>query len=212
MRFVCSSVLLSAVVALGSAQPPATGDGKEPIPPRYGVLGKPEVYPQKTAKRALLSALEAIEKGEYAYLVAHLLDPDFVDGRIADRAKQYEAEAELELTRRRDFQLKNRDKFRPEERLPTDREAFQALVDQQSREMAFKQLVRDVEVKLLNDPIALKELKKIARDGTFTDTETGAKATHEQVKHRAVFFRKIGDRWFVENRQEELPPKKEPGH
>ncbi len=211
MRFVFSIVLLAGSVALGHTRQPPDGGVPTDPQPRYGIAAKPKLYPQNTAKRALLSAVEALEKGEIAYLVAHLMDSDFVEARLADRAKQFEEIAELELSRLRDFQLRNKDKFRPEDRLPTDREQFKALVVTKSREQAFKQLVRDVETKLLNDPQALKDLKKILAAGTFIDTETGAKAIHEQVKDRALFFRKIENRWVLENRQDELPPKKDPG-
>ena len=65
--------------------------------------------------------MDAVEKRDTAYLVAHLLDPGFVELRLNDRAKQFEVTVELDLARQRDFQLANRDKFAPEDRLPTDR-------------------------------------------------------------------------------------------
>ena len=48
------------------------------------------------------------------------------------------------------------------------------------------------------------------RDGEFTDEPGGTKATHPDVKNRVLYIRKIGDRCFLENRQEEAP-KKDPG-
>lgn len=208
MRFVCACLLIVGPVAAGLGQPPPPPD-REPVLPRYGVPFKPQAYPQTDPKRTLRSVLDAIDQGDYAYLAAHLLDPAFVDARLADRAKQFQAEVERELGRLRDFQLANRDKVRPEDRLPTDPAAFQLAVERECRLRAFRLLVRDIETKLTNDPVGLKDLKKILRDGMFIETQTGAKATHEQVKDRAVFFRKIGDRWFVENRQEDLPEKKD---
>jgi hypothetical protein len=214
MRPVFALAVLAGSVAL--AQDP--GPPRDPDP-RFGVKAKVKSYPQDTAKKALRSAIEAAEAGEYAYLVAHLLDPAFVNQRLADRAKQFETGVELELANLRDFQIRNPDRFAPEDRLPADRARFNALVVQRSRERAFKQLANDVSDKLRDDPQALRDLKKILREGTFEDTPTGAKATHPDVKDQALFFRKIDDRWFLENRQEDLPgpkkpedpPKKDPG-
>jgi hypothetical protein len=222
MRHVFSLAVLAGATALAAGQPP---DKKDPdLPrdpdPRYGLAAKLKTYPQETAKKALGSALEAAAKADVAYLVAHLLDPAFVDGRVADRAKQFEAAVEAELTKQRDFQLKNPEKVEPDDRLPVDRAGFAALVAARSRERAFKQLVRDVEAKLLDDPQALKDLRKLFRDGTVADAADGAKLTHPDVKDRALFFRKADGRYFLENRHEDAPapapkdlppPKKDPG-
>src|SRR5439155_13013153 len=54
-------------------------------PPRFGVAPRLKSFPQNTAKAALQSAIEAVEGGQYAYLLAHLMDPQFVDARVADR-------------------------------------------------------------------------------------------------------------------------------
>lgn len=209
MRLAVTLVLFAGLSAL--AQPPKDPDGPKEVEPRFGVAPKVKGFPQDTAKRTLLSAIEAVEKGELAYLVAHLMDPGFVELRVADRAKQYEAPVQVELSRLRDAQIRQPDLFRPEDRLPTDRVRFNALIVEKSRERSFRQLVRDVEQKLLDDPQAMKDIKKLFRDGTLTDTETGAKLAHPEVKDRALFFRKVGERWFIENRQEDgvVQPKKD---
>jgi len=209
MRLVFALLLLVTTTTLARTQPPPKPIDKTPKP-RYGVAIKLKTYPQDTPRKALVSAVDAVEKGDTAYLVAHLLDPGFVDLRLNDRVKQFEANVELELSQQRDFQLANRDRFAPEDRLPTDRAKFEALIQDRSRLLAFRQVIRDVEEKLLNDPQALKDLRKIMRDGAFTDEPGGAKATHPDVKDRVLYFRKIDDRYFLENRQDEAP-KKEPG-
>lgn len=213
MRLAFSLVLLAGSAAL--AQEPKEPAEAPPPVTRFGVPPKLKTYPQETAKKALASAIEAVEKGDGAYLVAHLLDPGFVELRLADRAKQFEAAAEADLARLRDLQIRNPDKYLPEDRVPADKVRFRALIVERSREAAFKQLVRDVSDKLLDDPQVLRDLKKFFQQGMVTDTETGAKFTHDSVKDRALFLRKIGDRWFLENRQEDAaapaePPKKEP--
>ena len=92
-----------------------------------------------------------------------------------------------------------------------DRAKFNALIIERSRQLAFRQLIRDVEEKLLNDPQSVRDLRKILRGGTFTEEPGGGdRAAHPDVKDRAVYLKKIGDRWFLENRQEETP-RKEPG-
>src|SRR5262249_60990261 len=134
--------------------------------------------------------------------------PRSPDRLTGDLAKQVDAPVEVELSQLRDFQNANPDKVRPSERVPNDREKFKALIIERSRQRAFRQLVLDVEQKLLDDPQSLKDLRKILKDGTFTDEPDGsAKGVHPDVKDRAVFFKKIGERWFLENRQEEMPKK-----
>jgi hypothetical protein len=66
-----------------------------------------------------------------------------------------------------------------------------------------------VEQKMRDDPQALKDMKKILRAGTFSDEGAGAKATNPAVKDSAIYFKKIGDRWYLENRQAD-ETKKEP--
>lgn len=204
MRLTFSLVLLMGCIAFADTQQPPVPDPNV----RFGVPVKLKAYPQDTARKALASAIEACDKPDIAYLLAHLLDPGFVELRLGDRAKQFEAPVELELTKQRIFQNANPDKFRPEERLPNDRTKFNELIVERSRERAFKQLARDVEQKLLDDPQSLRDMRKILRDGTFTDEPGGgAKAVHPDVKGRALYFKKIGDRWFLENRQEDAPKK-----
>jgi hypothetical protein len=204
MRLVFALAFVAGSVSL--AQDPAPV-ARDPVP-RYGVKYKVKAYPQETAKKALASVIEAVEKEDYAYMLAHLMDPGFVDLRVADRARQFEAPVEVELSQLRDLQIRNPDRYAPEDRLPTDRARFKALIADTSRTRAFKQLARDVSDKLLDDPQALKDMKKVLRDGTFEDTPTGAKATHPSIKDKALYFKKVDERWVVENRQEDAPPPK----
>ena len=206
MRPVFALTLLAGTAVL--AQEPVA---KEPEA-RFGLAPKLKVYPQATPKLALRSAITAILDGDTAYLVAHLLDPGFVELRLADRAKQFEAEIDSLLARRRDDQIRNPDKYAPADRVPTDRGKFIALVVDESRKAAFRQLVQDINQKILDDPESFRDMRKLLADGTFEDAETGTKVTHPAVKHRALYLRKIDNRYFLENRQDaQADPKKEPG-
>jgi len=190
--------------------------GPEQVPPRFGVGYRPKEYPQATPKEALSSVIAATENGEFGYLVAHLLDPAFVDARLGDRAKQFEPAVETDLARLRDFQQKNLDRVPREARVPVEPDLFRERVAADARAAAFRQLVRDVQEKLADDPQAIKDLRRFRSQGTFPDSAAAgevAKVGLADVKDRAVFLKQIKGRWFVENRQaeEKAPePKKEP--
>jgi len=205
------TVLALALLGLAAPSPPAAPAQEKPklpdeVPPRFGLPYRPKAYPQATPKQALDSVVEAADRGEVGYLVAHLLDPAFVDARVADRGRQYEPAVEAELAKVRDFQRKNPADVPAEARLPDDPARFQARVAADARARAFAQLVRDAGAKFADDPESLKDLRRFARGGTFPDPaapDLAAKVGLPDLKDRAVFLKKIGDRWFVENKQAE---------
>ncbi|HJZ54103.1 MAG TPA: hypothetical protein VKE74_04065 [Gemmataceae bacterium] len=207
-RLLAVTVVLGAV-GLTPAQPPPPKAPEAP-PVRFGLPYRPKAYPQATPKQALESVIITVEKGEFPYLVAHLLDPAFVDTRLAERARQFEPLVEDELVKLRALQKQNPDRVAPEARVPDDLGRLRALVADRAHERAFRQLARDVQEKLADDPEALKELRQFLRLGMFPDAGAGdtARVGLPKIKERALFFRKIGDRWFVENRQadERKPP------
>jgi hypothetical protein len=216
--------VLAAVVLLGAAAlaRPQQGPPAAPLDPqpRFEVQPRLKTYPQGTAKQALQSAVEAIEKGEAKYLVAHLMDPPFVDARLGDRARQYEPVVDVEFARLREVQKANPDRYPAATRLPNDPGQFRAAVAAEAQKRAFAQLVRDVEDKLSDDPQVLRDLRRILVGGTSDNGDPVARFSHPEIKDRALFVRKTGDRWYLENRQadEKRPPedkrepdKKEPG-
>lgn len=202
MRLALAAGLVLSTFALTAAQPP------KPVEPRYGVKHRDKAYPQATPKAALKSALDAIDDADIPYLVAHIMDPKFVDGAVADRQKQLVPAVEGELAQLRDFQRANPDKVAPENRVPLDPALFRAAAAEKARDRAFKQLVRDVTAKLVEDAETLKALRRLYREGSFTEGDP-ASVSHPDIKNRALFFKKLGDRWVLENRQVE-EPKKEP--
>lgn len=202
MRTLCVVTVLLAAAGLARTQEGKPKDKGEP-PPRFGVPSRVKAYPQATPKQALESVVEAIEKGEITYMLAHLLDPAFVETRVADRAAQFEPAVQSELITLRDFQKKNPDRVSSSNRVPDDAEGFRAMVTDQARDRAFRQFVRDVQDKLTDDPENLKDLRRFLRAGTFNETGDSARVGLPDVKDRAVYIKKVGERWFVENRQTE---------
>ena len=211
--------LFAFALFLGTASfaTPQEGRPKNPdeTPPRFGVGFKGKLYLQATPKEALQSAIDVAEKGEFNYLVAHLLEPGFVDARVADRAKQFEPSVEESLAVLRDFQLKNLDKIAVEARLPVDATKFRERILADSKTAAFKQLVRDVQDKFADEPEVLKDLRRFRSQGNFPDMAPGdtAKIGAVDVKDRSLFIKKIADRWYLENRQTDdkaAEPAKEP--
>ena len=224
MRSACAALVLFGVSALLTAQPPKEppkdpkGAPKEalkddeivpakPPGPRYGVKPRIKAYPQGTPKEALRSALSAIDTSDYAYLTAHLLDPKFVDAVIAERARALEPDARAELARARDAQRPNINSIPAEDRIPYEPSAFAALVTERARERTFRQLTKELEQKLTDDPQALKDMRRILRK--FPEGNAATVALPE-VKGRVLYFQQIGDRWFLENRSAPEEPKKEP--
>ena len=225
----------AAVVALGLAaagllsSPPVAGQPKvaepEGGPPRYGQTFSPKAYPQGTALEVVASAIAAVDKGDFAYLAAHLLDPAFVDARIdamsAGPSNAYRRAAEAELIRLRDIQRRNPDAVPAARRVPEDAKGFDDRLAADAKAAAFLQLTRTMQDKFADDPEALKDLRKFARGGAFPDPGAPgdtAKVELPDVKDRAIFLKRAGGRWYVENRQAEEKaaaaptpePKKEP--
>ena len=91
------AVLVATTLAVGQAPPP-------PDPLRDPIRRLPDQFGQATPKAALDSALKVIDRGRFDYLVAHLLDPAFVDGRVAERTLRLEEGVEREFRLVRDRQ------------------------------------------------------------------------------------------------------------
>jgi hypothetical protein len=230
MRPAFAALILFSAAALLHGQPPKEPPKEAPkeppkvapkedpdyvsapkeVQPRYSVKPRLKAYPQSSPKETLRSAVAAIDRADYLYLAAHLLDPKFVDTAVAERAGPLEREVAAELLRARDAQRPNLNAIAPEERIPYDPTAFAALVTARARERMFRQLTKELEQKLAEDPQAMKEMRRILRaPNPFAEADPVATATLPEIKGRALYFKKIGDRWFLENRNTD-EPKKEP--
>jgi hypothetical protein len=61
---------------------PAFGAAAEGPAARFGVMPDLKSFPQTTPKETLASTLKAIDLKRIDYLLAHLTDPDWIDGRV----------------------------------------------------------------------------------------------------------------------------------
>lgn len=199
--------LLSLAVVLSSVSFASAQEGKpkapEETPPRYGVAFKVRVYPQASPKEALNSLIEAVDKGDYGYIASHLMEPGYIDGQVASRAKQAYPQIVANLAALRDFQQQNLDKVAPEARIPVDAEKFKDRALADATMAGFKQLVKDLQHQLGEDPETMIALRTFRRAGQFPEAGDTAKLDHADIKNRSLFLKKSGDRWYIENRQVE---------
>ncbi len=208
MRYILALALGFTTGGLALTQPPPKVE--EGPPTRFGYPYRDKAFPQFTPKETLESVVLAIEKADMPYLVSNLIDPAFIDARLLERARQLEPSVEQELVELRNFQQQNLDRVAPDARIPNDPVKVRAMVAERAREQAFKQLVRDVQEKLIEDPESAKDLRRFLRLGDFpADAAAGMtfRLSLADVKDRALFFRKVGERWYIENKQfDDGPP------
>jgi hypothetical protein len=65
----------------------------------------------------------------------------------------------------------------------------------------FDEFVAETSMKLADNPDTIKELRRFLKEGEWDETGTTAAVKLKDVKDRQVFLRKVGERWFLENRQ-----------
>jgi len=63
----------------------------------------------------------------------------------------------------------------------------------------FAEQVADTKARL--DPSSLKLLEQIAKDGDWKLADREAHLSLKAVEGRSVYFKKIGERWMIENKQ-----------
>jgi len=70
------------------------------------------------------------------------------------------------------------------------------------RLLAFDRLTRETNLYFENDPLLVKELRTFSREAKWAEEGESAVGTVEKIPARKVFLKKIGERWFFENRQQ----------
>ena len=70
------------------------------------------------------------------------------------------------------------------------------------RLLAFDRLTRETTNYFENDPLIVKELRVFAKEAKWNEEGDSAVGTVDTISARKVFLKKIGERWFLENRQQ----------
>ena len=65
----------------------------------------------------------------------------------------------------------------------------------------FDEFERETRTKLNDSPETVKVLRRFQKDGDWETQEDKASARLKDIPDRMVFMRKIGKRWYLENRQ-----------
>jgi hypothetical protein len=68
--------------------------------------------------------------------------------------------------------------------------------------LAFNRLVREKNEYYQNDPLIAKELRFFAKEAKWEEMDDIAVGTTEKVPARKVYLKRIGERWFLLNKQE----------
>ncbi len=74
--------------------------------------------------------------------------------------------------------------------------------------LAFERLTKETQGHFQQDPTLVKELEKLAKADNWMADDGTAVATYRALPGRAVLMKRVGSRWFLENRQRPQPPKK----
>lgn len=198
---ISAMMMVMTITALSQAQPPVVTNPA----PRFNVLFNERFFSQATPKETLAAVVKAAELGQFDYIAAYLLDEAEADALISSRATDVQAATENDLRIRR--QQERSDPFRPavENPLPIEPKAFEERVRQEATRRGFEQLVRDIRERFAEDPAHIRELQNFLRNGEVASADTTARVTLKADKGREMFFKKVGNRWFIENRVKDAP-------
>jgi hypothetical protein len=70
----------------------------------------------------------------------------------------------------------------------------------------FDAYVKLVAERLTDDPEAIRQLRRFSSEGEINVNGDAAAATHKDIKGKQVALRKIGNRWFLQDRQKAAKP------
>lgn len=200
MRIVWVVAVLLAAPAIGHSQ-----NLELKVAPRYGVMINTRTFTQQSPQETLASTIRAIDENRFDVLVAHLIDEKVTEANANEQARVLENGAENDLRKLREKQKENPLGVKPEEKLPYEPMGFAVFVKAEAKQRGFKATIEEVRKKFVADSNIVKEMKRYLREGEFTSTGDTAKVTLKDVKGKGIFFVKAGNRWFVEDRQEDAP-------
>lgn len=204
MRTVATilGVMLSVGLSFGQSPPV-----RQPDVVRDPVRLLPGQFGQSTPKDALDSAIRLIDRGRLDYLAAHLLDPAFVNAKVAERALRIEGDVEREYRRLRDIQ--RQDPSLPgDARLPDDPKLFEQRVRTEATLRGFRQMLADIRTTLAENPDHLNDLRRFLRRGQLLDAGDTASFTLKDVKDRTIYLKRTAAGWHLEDRMHEVLEKK----
>jgi hypothetical protein len=77
-----------------------------------------------------------------------------------------------------------------------------ASVDMHVQELGgkFDRYVQLVTDRYADDPGAVKQLRRFLNEGDWQEGADTTTVTHKEIKNRQVYLRKVGSRWFLEDR------------
>lgn len=187
-RWLGLSMLIVAATFAGAQDPPP-----KLLSTRFGIEFNPINYPQKTPQDTIKSVAKALDAGRFDYMMAHLVDPKYVDPRVEEylaiivpraeiKAEEDDIAQEVDtLTRRKKIAAKEKK-------------------DKARQVVAFNRLVVETRKNFEEDPVLVKELRLFAKSGEFETDEDRSSGSLKGVTTRKVFMRKKEDRWFMEER------------
>ena len=82
------------------------------------------------------------------------------------------------------------------------KESFTQGSEDGKRLLAFDRLVRERTEYLQNDPLIARDLRIFAREAKWEVREDLAVGATDKLPARKVFLRKMGERWFLDNKQQ----------
>ena len=74
--------------------------------------------------------------------------------------------------------------------------------EESKRFLAFDRLTRETVAYFENDPLIVKDLRTFAKEAKWSEEEGLAVGVVESIPARKVFLKKVGDRWYLENKQQ----------
>lgn len=203
MRLATTLTILLAMTA--AAQQPDVNPA-----PRFNVLFNERYFKQATPQETLASIVKAGELGQFDYIASYLMTESEADALIRIRAKEAEARAESDLRSLRAKEKADPFKPRAENALPIDPAEFEKRVQSEATWRGYYQLVKDIRERFEEDQSHIRELQRFLRDGEVTVADATAKIAIRKDPGKALYFKLVGKRWFLEDRTQELPAQPKP--